>query len=96
MDLILGGKWFCSAECKASKTKEINTVVEDFKFNYVRAFTCMGLMDLVRRDAVRENDGKAMMSHWRMDMLLFLNNHHPKYSLLGHRLLAGMSCKCDH
>ena len=62
-------------------------------FNYITGLMFAGLLDLVRHDAVRENDGLAMMSHWRLDMILFHNNHHPKYVLLGHRLLAGIvSC----
>lgn len=64
---------------------------EDGVYNYVTGLMFVGLMDLVRHDAVRENDVQAMMSHWKLDMILFHNNHHPKYVLLGHRLLAGVS-----
>lgn len=62
-------------------------------FNYITGMMFAGLLDLVRHDAVRENDGIAMMSHCRLGMILFHNSHQPKYVLLGHRLLAGIvSC----
>uniref|UniRef100_A0A8W8IKI6 Zinc finger PHD-type domain-containing protein n=1 Tax=Magallana gigas TaxID=29159 RepID=A0A8W8IKI6_MAGGI len=88
------GKWFCSKDCKiaSSKKKKLKSEPkEDGVYNYVTGLMFVGLMDLVRHDAVRENDGQAMMSHWKLDMILFHNNHHPKYVLLGHRLLAGVS-----
>ncbi|XP_061162619.1 uncharacterized protein LOC133171838 [Saccostrea echinata] len=90
---ICSGKWFCSKECRIAGLKRNlkADTKEDGVFNYITALMFVGLMDLVRHDAVRENDGTAMMSHWRLDMILFHNNHHPKYVLLGHRLLAGVA-----
>ena len=85
---VSDGDWYCSPDCQ-SKSRNGQRDKRDSKNAYVRALTFMGLMDLVRLDAVRENDGLAMMSHWRMDMLQFHNRHHPKYVLLAHRLLAG-------
>lgn len=41
---------------------------------------------------VKENDGDAMMGHWRHDVVQFHNRHHPKYVALAHRLLAGLVC----
>lgn len=41
---------------------------------------------------VKENDGDAMMVHWRHDVVQFHNRHHPKYVALAHRLLAGLVC----
>ena len=87
------GIWYCSDACKRTYSKKKSsskeTLKEDGTFNYISSLTYMGLMDLVRQNAVRENDGDAMMSHWRLDLLHFHNYHHPKYVLLGHRLLAG-------
>jgi hypothetical protein len=48
-----------------------------------------GLKMMVDKDAERENDGEAMMSHWRINMNAFHNNNHNKYLILGHRLLSG-------
>lgn len=47
-----------------------------------------GLKMMVDKDAERENDGEAMMSHWRINMISFHNNHN-KYLILEHRLLSG-------
>ena len=38
---------------------------------------CRGLGERVRTDAVRENDGKRMLCHWRYDLLEFYEQHHP-------------------
>ena len=46
-------------------------------------------MDLVRKDAVRENDGEKMVTFWKADMANFANTNHHKYLILCHRLLAG-------
>ncbi|XP_070542604.1 uncharacterized protein [Ptychodera flava] len=53
--------------------------------------TCRGLNDLVRRDAVRENDGPAMLEHWKIDSLDFWQKNHFKYMILAHRLISGVS-----
>jgi hypothetical protein len=86
------GKWFCSKECRmasSQKKSQKSPAKEDRVFNYITSLLFVGLLDLVRHDAVRENDSTAMMSHRKMDIILFHNNHHPKYVLLGHRLIAG-------
>jgi hypothetical protein len=38
----------------------------------------------------RENDGPAMISIWRINMIDFFNNNHNKYLILGHIILSGM------
>eukprot|EP00105_Crassostrea_gigas_P043801 XP_019927949.1 PREDICTED: uncharacterized protein LOC105340967 [Crassostrea gigas] len=83
------GKWYCN-QCKSGTDQPESVVKPDLKNLYVRALTYHGLMDLVRHDAVRENDGDAMMGHWRYDVVQFHNRHHPKYVVLAHRLLAGI------
>ncbi|VDI42943.1 Hypothetical predicted protein [Mytilus galloprovincialis] len=50
-----------------------------------------GLGHLARRDAIKEHDGPALISNWKVDMVSFHNHHHPKYFILGHRLIAGVS-----
>ncbi|KAH3730057.1 hypothetical protein DPMN_056035 [Dreissena polymorpha] len=47
-----------------------------------------GLMHMPKRDAERENDGKAMISFWRLNMLEFWEHGHYKYLTLAFRLLA--------
>ena len=44
-------------------------------------------MDLAHRDTIREGDGVAMMSIWKLNMTRFWHGNHFKYLLLGHRLL---------
>jgi len=45
---------------------------------------------MAERDAERENDGDAIISRWRLDMIPFWNNNHNKYLILGHILLSGI------
>ena len=45
----------------------------------------------MRRDAVREGDGQAMLEHWALDLIQFSNNGHYKYTILAHQLLFGMT-----
>ncbi|VDI42252.1 Hypothetical predicted protein [Mytilus galloprovincialis] len=47
-----------------------------------------GLNQMVRHETIRENHGPAMIRFWRQDMLQFHQHHHPKYLILGHRLLT--------
>lgn len=51
----------------------------------------MGLNLLCRRDAVREADGEAMMSLWKLDLVHFFSTKHPKYVILAHRLLVSIN-----
>ncbi|CAC5393731.1 ING3 [Mytilus coruscus] len=81
IDKIPDGKWFCSQTCEKS-SKE----AEDHKLNYNTRLLLRGLNDKIRRTAVRNGDGPAMIRFWK----LFHINHHPKYFILAHRLIAGM------
>ena len=78
------GNWYCRSACKSSKkaksrkkSKSRSTVnkSDDFKYNYSRAITWTGLNLLCRRDAVREADGEAMMSHWKLDLVHFFRQN---------------------
>jgi hypothetical protein len=42
------------------------------------------------KDAETENDGLAMISIWRINIIDFFNNNHNKYLILGHNILSGM------
>lgn len=50
------------------------------------------MFDLVRHDALRENNGGTIMGHWRFDIVQFHNRQHPIYVVLAHRPLAGLIC----
>ena len=56
---------------------------------YSKALTLAGLNHEVRKDAVREGDGPAMVDHWSFDIIHFGNRNHPKYMALAHHFLAG-------
>lgn len=51
---------------------------DDSKADYSKALLLHGLLELCRRDAIRENDGAHMMVHWKHSMFQ-LSNHHCKY-----------------
>lgn len=82
-----GGTWYCSPECASIGGEE-----RDHVRSYALSVTLHGLLDLCHRDVIREADGLAMMSLWRVNMLRFWNGNHFKYLQLGHRLLAGKHC----
>lgn len=94
------GDWYCQEACKPKKrkgkkgkkkSKKDVKPVNDTKYNYSRALCWFGLNLLCRRDAVREADGEAMMSHWRIDLVHFFRTKHPKYLILAHRLIASIN-----
>ena len=98
-DDVPQGDWYCQASCRIAKKGrqpagrgDVVSQSTDFVHNYSRAITWFGLNLLCRRDAVREADGNAMMSYWKLDHLHFFSaNHHPKYLILSHRLIASIS-----
>jgi hypothetical protein len=61
----------------------------DLKLEYCKQLTWYGLSDLVRKDAVRHNDGEQIAIYWKNDLLHFFSRNHPKYTILAHRLIAG-------
>nr|XP_006824415.1 PREDICTED: uncharacterized protein LOC102804843 [Saccoglossus kowalevskii] len=79
------GDWFCCQDCRMSfnDSEEMDSINE-----YSCAVTWRGLYHLANRDAERQNDGQAMISNWKINMLDFWNNNHNKYLILGHRLLS--------
>lgn len=86
-DEIPDGKWFCSKVCKEmSNTVDHSDI--DSKLEYTKALLWKGLSERVHHDAIREADGDRMLCHWRFDMLDFMRWHHPKYFVVGHRLLC--------
>lgn len=92
-DDVPDGKWYCSDDCRNPKPKKRGrkAVVDklfDGKRNYAIAVMWRGLNQRVRHDAIRENDGPRMIMHWKFDMLQYIQMNHPKYFLIGHRLLS--------
>lgn len=82
MSTCLGEVWYCSDQClKGEET-------DDHVLQHSLALVWHGLQHLATRDAVREGDGEDMLSAWKMDLITFWNEHHPKYLILGHLLLA--------
>lgn len=63
----------------------------DYKRNHSIALAWRGMNLLCRRDAVREGDGPAIISMWKLDIVTFLVNRHPKYFILAHRLLVSLN-----
>ncbi len=77
----VGQPWFCSTECEFENGRD------DYVQNYSLRVLSRGLLHLANRDAIREGDGLALLTHWRLNMLDFWKKH-PKYFRLGHMLLA--------
>ncbi|XP_038045915.1 uncharacterized protein LOC119720342 isoform X2 [Patiria miniata] len=84
----LPDKWYCSLACKRLGLKKSKS---DGVQEYSRALLYEGLCHLAFRDAVREGDGPAILSHWRINTLQFWNSKHLKYFILAHNMLAGVS-----
>ena len=56
---------------------------------YSIAVAWYGLLDQCYRDVLREADGPAIISFWRINFLRFWQGNHYKYLIIAHRLLAG-------
>ncbi|XP_077996732.1 uncharacterized protein LOC144453084 [Glandiceps talaboti] len=88
-------EWFCTDTCRDNVVprgvNQCNNINHDHVYNYTSALLWKCLNDLVRHDAVKENDGPIMIEHWTLDMLDFWKKNHYKYMILGHRLIAGVN-----
>ncbi|XP_069129357.1 uncharacterized protein [Argopecten irradians] len=81
-DEVPDGEWYCSQECKTGKKqhtqkrrKVIDVLKADRKRYYSVRLIWRGLGQMVRRDAIRENDGERMITHWKFDLLQFYEKH---------------------
>ena len=81
---LLSDVWVCSSTCRQVQTKNKDGVLE-----YSQCLLWRGLNHLARRDALREGDRPMIIAHWKMDMLTFMQDRHPKYLILAHHLVAG-------
>jgi hypothetical protein len=64
---------------ESSSLSDSHTNVNDHVYEYSCAVTWHGLKLMAERDAERENDGDAIISQWRLDMIPFWNNNHNEY-----------------
>lgn len=95
-DDVPDGNWWCSLECKnyqhgKKKRATVADNLTDHKKCYALRVMWHGLNQKVRRDALRENDGKRIIMHWRFDLLNFYEHNHPKYFHVCHQLLSAIS-----
>ena len=65
--------------------------VSDLKQVYIKRLLWGGLNNMARHDAVKENGGARMIMHWKFDMFEFYEKNHPKYLILGERLLLNVA-----
>lgn len=86
------GDWFCSDECKEERQRQnIDEIDVDHTYEYTKAQMWRGLGEMVRNNAVHENDGERIIRHWRYDLLEFYEQHHPKYFICAHMLLTDIN-----
>jgi hypothetical protein len=91
------GHWYCCDDCEHQKSsrrtrkKTTATNLTDYKMDYALLLIWKGLSQMSRRDAIRENNGKMIIIHWKYDLLQFFCKHHPKYFLLCSRLLLAVN-----
>ncbi len=76
--------WYCSLQCAT-----VGGASQDHLRNYSISTVWNGLLDIAYADMVKEGDGLAIMSMWRLNMIRFWIGGHNKYLIIGHRLLAG-------
>ncbi|WAR31109.1 YNG1-like protein [Mya arenaria] len=80
--------WYCSNECKGSDKMKKSTTENDLKYRYTQGLVWAGINDLIRRDAVRHNDGHMMVLYWKADLVNFFTKNHPKTV----NIRGGMAC----
>ena len=80
------GRWFCSNKCRGTAKDK-----HDYVQQYTKALGFRGLLDMVARDAVREGDGEAINSEWRMSMADYANFNRNNYRKIVHMMLAFFS-----
>jgi hypothetical protein len=63
----------------------------DRRYEHTMALLWHGLNYKIRVDAIRENDGPRIITHWRFDLIDLFNKHHPKYVIMAAKLLLNVS-----
>ena len=62
----------------------------DCKYEYTKALVWRGIADRVRREAIKINDGEAIIRYWRWDVASYFQLGHTKYIALAHRMLTAI------
>ncbi|XP_063967273.1 uncharacterized protein LOC135156975 [Lytechinus pictus] len=81
-DAPLPETWYCSEECALGAEND------DHVLNHTKALMYEGLCHLIRRQAVSEGNGPAMVDDWKADMLNFHEWDRKGYLAIGHCFLA--------
>ena len=79
-----GDDWMCAVCLYHGDNRS-----DDHILQYSTGMVFDGLLHEARRDAVRENDGDRMISHWKMELPELPANRHYKYCIVTHHLIAG-------
>lgn len=90
----LGGNTASQRKKPKNKTSVLSSSqvpTTDSKLEYSRGLLFRGLLQQAIRDAVRENDGPRILTHWKFLMPHFYQWGHPKYFILGTRLLLSVA-----
>ena len=83
--------WLKIIDENKKKFQVLQPTNDDHIWQYSKAMLFRGLGERVRYDAIRENDGDRIISHWRFDMIDFFEKHHPKYFIEGFHLLSDLN-----
>ncbi len=81
-------------EASSTASEEEEEEEPDCVQRYSHTLIWLGLKDLANRDGIREGDGDYIISTWKMDMLGFWKNHHPKYVIFAHRSVHTVPSWC--
>ncbi|CAC5380601.1 ING4 [Mytilus coruscus] len=65
----LADEWYCSKLCESSNTQ--NESESDSIYEFSRMLLWKGIGEKVRHRAIRSNNGRKMLSHWKEDMVQF-------------------------
>ena len=97
-DDIPDDDFYCSNECKQQHARIIEsngdeTIADqlvDRQLEYARRLMWRGLNDLIRNDAIKENDGQRILRHWKFDLCDLQQHCHPKYVIFAMKLLVNV------
>ena len=76
-------------KCPICTIKEDESLSNDSTAQYGLDVFWRGLRLLGKRYAIRENDGPAMMSYWRLANTLYADGNHKTYCTVATRKLSG-------
>lgn len=94
---IPDGDYFCSTYCeqvhkiKNDIARGVENTGNDSRSEYARVLMWRGLNDMIREDGTKENYGSRIIRHWKLDLLDFEMDHHPKYITYGPKLLLNVN-----